>query len=502
MALRLGIVGFGVVGKSVLEFVTSPAIASHAKTPDSANDFQKIFSLIGQLPAPTTEVVISVWDGRILSVDEQSLLKQHNVIDCTNGFSLEQFCNDHDLLIISAGVDLRLYERYASKFVTELDIYHAFFHQPSLAITGTVGKTTITQLTGQLFMRYDHPEDRSAISPDRVVIAGNIGKGLLDLVPHQDSIDCAVIELSSFQLERSTTFAPRIGIWSNLYPNHLDRHGDMESYCRAKAQLFVHQRPTDVALLDINLLQELVCLEILRALPSQKIFISAEQPAEQEWELVQQVNGSVITVKNGAVCHLKADGSAEQLMELSQLPTVGFVENWLFALATLWAAGKPINVLKCEELEQIYAEAVTLIGANRLELCATVNGVDYYNDSKATVIQATQAALKKLDSNNRPIIVMLGGKPKGVDRRPLVEFLATLKNLKQVICFGPVYDEFAHFQSYPTLDEAFNQITAVACAGDQVLFSPSGTSFDLFTSYTHRGAVYKELVKAHSARLS
>lgn len=506
MTNSIGIVGFGIVGKSVLAFLRSARC-----------DMQQFFSLINAPYNPDLPVTITVWDGRTLAAEEQVLLQRYEAVDATGNSDLETVCARHDLIIISAGVDMRPYAAYQSRFVTELDLYTQFFKRPSIAITGTIGKTTITQLTGQLLM-LDSCQTAKAqgvqlseirqcshwkgCSKTRVVVAGNIGKGLLDLVPHDDNIDLSVVELSSFQLENSRSFVPHIALWSNLYPNHLDRHGDMEAYARSKARIMTQQTADDYALVGATLFEQPFFTALLPSLKSQVVVIAACYPEPERMNSMHGAGCSVVTVKDGWVIQVMPDRSEKRLLSTAQIPSVGFLENWLFALTAVYVVGKELAWFTHAELERAYHAVEQSIGANRLELCGTINGVDFYNDSKATVIQATQAALTKLDANKRPIILLIGGMSKGVDRRPLIDFLSSLLSLKEVISFGPSCPEFSQFRHYATLDEAFTYVISVAQSGDQVLFSPSGASFDLFSNYAHRGTVYKELVKAYGTRLS
>ncbi|MFA6527678.1 MAG: hypothetical protein WCT20_04605, partial [Candidatus Babeliales bacterium] len=180
-----------------------------------------------------------------------------------------------------------------------------------------------------------------------------------------------------------------------------------------------------------------------------------------------------------------------RVCNLVHLPPITFIENWMQVLAALYFLRADIG-----SLEAVLASGVDLLDDHhhRVEHFATINGVDFYEDSKSTVIQATQAAVGRLALQHRPLVVILGGMSKGVDRRPLMEYLKTVSEVKKVCCFGSECGAFVGAVCCATLDAIVNDIKATMRPGDIVLFSPSGASFDFFDNYKHRGQVFKELV--------
>ena len=210
---KVGIWGFGKTGQSILTFV-----APHAEK-------------------------VTVFESAPLSEAHLLLLKKNNALLVPEGY-LDQFFELNDIIIPSPGIDLRPYAQWSEKFVSELDIFAAHVTIKTIAITGSVGKTsTVTLLTELL--------NRCGI---KAIAGGNIGTPMLNLIEHQNNYHVIVLELSSFQLELSHTFAPSIAAITNLFPNHLDRHGDLADYAQAKGQLLLHQQEDDWAIIPFEFL--------------------------------------------------------------------------------------------------------------------------------------------------------------------------------------------------------------------------------------------------------
>jgi len=515
---NVGIVGFGVVGRSILSFL------NEKKGQAINHDDHEIMRL-------------SIWDARVLSAEEQLFINDYgaSVIDPAQ-VSLEDFLRNNDYIVASPGVDLNDYQKYHNKFLCELDFFSTFFSKPVIAITGALGKTTTTKLLGKLtsLVSYLSLEQKKGTQQNKFkdyfgntkaitsVIGGNIGIGMLDLVKQQESYDLGVLELSSFQLELNKKFAPDIAIFTNFYANHLDRHKTLEAYFEAKFSIIRYQRPDQIAILSLDLLTgdgAHLLNNYLPAVKSQVCFVAQELPDQEllkkinrpEYLLfyVKEHNLYVTSVRN-STCE-----QAFKLFDLTVLPATTFLSNWLQILTTLYILGA--DLLALEHIFKTDRQAFVLDDHHhRVEYFATINHVDFYNDSKSTVIQATQAAVEQLARHNKPIILILGGLSKGVDRSPLVSYLKTIKNIKKVYCFGKDSDVFLSNYSdartgeavgrlevqernigctyFPTLEEIIQDIKKTMKPGDLVLFSPSGSSFDLFKNYEHRGQVFKDLV--------
>jgi len=397
MKSKIGIVGFGVVGKSALRFFDRRSIAC------------------------------SVWDQRDSKI------------------SLEAFLESHEKVVVSPGVDLRPYEKYREKFVCELDLFSQDFSKKTIAITGSLGKTSVTRLIDNLL-------------PCTSICAGNIGYPMLDVVD-SSLYDFVLLELSSFQLERSRIFAPDLAVWTNFYPNHLDRHSTMKDYFDAKWALFAGQTANQKAIFPLSLIEGEHGGWLREKLKTYK----------GEYAFCYRKN-NVLFLDKKKVC------------DLADLPDHGFEQNMLLALGALSSFGFDCDLSSLKGLPS---------GKHRLEKFLTRNNVDFYNDSKATVMHATMAAVNRLAIANRPIILVLGGLSKGIDRTPLSKFVAKQNLIKKVLCLGGVIEGFEHCERYSSISELAHAILLSVSPGDQVLFSPSGSSFDLFKNYEERGELFK-----------
>lgn len=405
---KIGIWGYGITGRSTADFM----IKQGAHT--------------------------SVMDKDPLA-DEQDYFALHNITYYAQD-QLEAFFAAHDLIIPSAGIDLRpYYQKYKDKWLFELDIFAHFFTKPYIAITGSVGKTTITSLLSQLLEMYGF----------KIITGGNIGIASLDLIAHQDDVDYAVLEVSSFQLEHTTRFTPYLAIITNITENHLDRHGTMDEYIRAKKNILMKAY---YKVLPAELLRHLTLLESTRA---------------------------TLFAKNQ---HKKI---------ISQLPPITFEENWLAII-------KALTILGCS-LRSLSVVATNLkMPEHRIEYVTTIRGAKYYNDSKSTAPAATQAAVEKFAP--APIHLLLGGLSKGLNREPLI---ASLRGkVAQVYCFGKETDMLHALctkhevpsSAFASLEQAVEAAHHNATPESVVLLSPAGSSYDLFENFEHRGQVFKELV--------
>jgi len=472
---RIGIAGFGVVGKSILNYLKSDDCCYKTRQ-------------------------LSLWDKRALSSEELSLLKQYKIFEVYSfKVSLENFLKLNDLNIISPGISPKFYASFCKgNCVGELDIFSSVFHKPTVAVTGTLGKTTITKLISILL---------SKLSKLQIGTGGNIGKPMLDLVKLQNPIDFAVLELSSFQLYLNNNFAPDIAIWNNFYSNHLDWHQSLEEYFDSKFKIAQFQKPGQSALFSFDLLkcfkkQDFIVK--LQKIKSNVCFVCDKVIDLKELSQTLNLDGySVFYPCNNYLFHaqiLKKKLIVNQkIFDLACLPDFSFVQNWLFVVSALFlfsSSTKELEVfLKNLDLMDFKKKLGDVVCEHRLELFATINGVDFYNDSKSTVVQATQNALCQLDKKDRPIILIFGGLGKGVNRSNFISSLSEqYKNLKEVFCFGAESFLFKEYMSYPTIESVLNATLSIVEPGDQVLFSPGGSSFDLFDNYKHRGKVFKELV--------
>src|SRR5258706_350045 len=377
---------------------------------------------------------------------------------------------EQDLIVPSPGVpaDAPLLKAARANGVTvwsEVELADRFLRGRLIGITGSNGKTTTTSLV-------EHILKDAGFS---TILAGNIGTPLIARVEQTSDETVAVVELSSFQLELIETFRPNISVFLNLTPDHLDRHHTLEAYGRAKARIFQNQTEADNAILNAD---DPATTPLAPAKPHVYWFSRKQRVAQGAF-----VHGNEIV--------FRYDGQEEAVLNLKEIPLPGAhnVENVLAAVAAARLAGaEPAAIAKGVR---------SFAGVeHRLEFVAEIGGVRYYNDSKATNVDAT---LKALDAFPGRILIVLGGKDKGSDytvlQRPWREkaILALLmgaaadKIEKQIT--GSVAIERAG-----TIERAVEIASHAARPGDLVLLAPACASFDQFQNYDQRGRVFKELV--------
>ncbi|MFA5306946.1 MAG: UDP-N-acetylmuramoyl-L-alanine--D-glutamate ligase [Candidatus Babeliales bacterium] len=490
---KLGIIGFGVVGKSVLAFLNRQKIDYST----SASTEHDLFDD----PLDVGRIQVQIWDSRILGPAEQEIVKVYKAtaVDASV-ISLKDFIEKNDFILASPGVDLSLYTEFSNKFLCELDFFSVFFTKPIIAVTGSLGKTTIVKVLGSLLAHV--PSQALTLSRQCIlkpVVGGNVGIGMLDLIQHEDACDLAIVELSSFQLERNKKFAPDIAVWTNWYPNHLDRHHTPEAYFDAKFNLVRFQQEHQRAILSDTLFTG-QCGQWLNArLPeiASRLCICTAGPLTQEFIAnIKRPSFEVFYVADGSVNRASlVEGkvsTVERIVATSDLPSVTFVQNWVQIVATLYHRGIEWKSLVSFLNES--GDSLVPDHHHRLEYFSTVSGVDFYDDSKSTVVQSTLAAFDRLATRGRPIILIVGGLSKGVDRSTLAEQLKDHPQLKRMYCFGRDCAAFGSCDVCNNLEDTVHNVFESMTAGDIVLFSPSGTSFDFFKNYEQRGQVFKELV--------
>jgi UDP-N-acetylmuramoylalanine--D-glutamate ligase len=377
---------------------------------------------------------------------------------------------EQDLIVPSPGVpaDAPLLQAARARGVTiwsEVELADRFLHGRLIGITGSNGKTTTASLI-------EHILQNAGFS---TILAGNIGTPLIAHVEQTSDDTVTVVELSSFQLELIDTFRPNISVFLNLTPDHLDRHHTLEAYGRAKARIFENQTEADSAVLNAD---DLATTPLAPAKPPVYWFSRKQRVAQGAF-----VRGNEIVFRH--------DGREEVVLHLKEIPLAGAhnVENVLAAVTAARLAGAEPSAI---------AKGVRSFAGveHRLEFVAEIGGVRYYNDSKATNVDAT---LKALDAFPGRILVLLGGKDKGSDyavlQKPLREkaILALLIGAaadrieKQIT--GSVAIEHAG-----TIERAVEIASHAARPGDVVLLAPACASFDQFENYEHRGRVFKDLV--------
>lgn len=439
---KIGIWGFGKVGSSYLSLLQN--YAESITILDKKNTQQTLSSHV-QFRIQTPEEIISLFE--------------------TN-----------DYVCISPGINISAYKKYEKKCITELDIFPHLWNKEIIAITGSLGKTTITSLSAQILQNY-------SIKAQAI---GNIGYAMLEFAQHQNNTQTAVLELSSFQLSHTKNFAPDIAIWTNLYENHLDYHGSFNEYAQAKKNICAHQKDTQTLIINADLKTHIKN-------PTQKVhWICTSE--KQAFDLASKYTSNTFwyldNQKNITLLHKNKTSSFFNLNDLSR---VTFPENWLIICALLFAKNLDISSLP-HHIHNI------ILPEHRLNIIASVENKTFYNDSKSTVWQATYKALQTLP--DQKTILFFGGISKGVDRSP---FFALLNpKIHTIYAFGKEADSIKATcnkhniacKTFTNLEEAFESCIQEPFSCN-ILFSPGGASYDLFENFEHRGNCFESLVRKY-----
>lgn len=387
----------------------------------------------------------------------------------------ERTFRDQDLIVVSPGVPgnvapLQHARRLGIPVIGEIELTARFLQGNIVAITGSNGKTTTTTLTGEVI----------ASGGRKTLVGGNIGTPAITFVEQSSPDTWVVLEISSFQLESIETFRPHISAILNITPDHLDRHGSMENYIAAKRRIFENQSADDYAVLNAD---SEVCRQLAEGLKPQVLWFSRQHEVQR---------GAY--VRGGTIFH--RDGEEVEIMPVEEIALKGAhnVENVLAAVAIGMAAGvEPVAIRRAvKDFRAV---------EHRLEYVATLRGVQYYNDSKATNVDATIKALESFPAN---IHLILGGKDKGSDYSELNALIA--ERVKRVYTIGAAAAKIESqigtsvpVTSAQTLESAVGKAADLATEGDIVLLAPACASFDQFPSYEHRGRAFKKLVQALAA---
>lgn len=379
---------------------------------------------------------------------------------------------DIDLIVTSPGLSINL-----PVFQTALqagievigEIEYACRKNPSakiIAISGTNGKTTTTTLIGEICKR----------AGLKTAVAGNIGMPLVDVI--DKDYDVFVVEISSFQMETAAHFHPHVSLILNITPDHLDRHGDMATYAMCKAKMLQNQTEEDFAVLNCD--DELIEAHTAGYLPSRILF----SHSRKEEASIFYEDGFIFTL---------VDGKPEKYIAAEEIMIKGMhnIENSMAAIGAAMAFGISDEMIK-DTLR-------TFPGVeHRLEPVRTLNGVRFVNDSKGT---NSDASIKAIEAFPDPIILIAGGKDKGV---PFDSFIAAFGDkVKHLVTIGQAAEKietaasaggFSRFTRAADMEDAVKKAFALAVSGDIVLLSPACASFDMFNSFEHRGEVFKTIV--------
>ena len=369
-----------------------------------------------------------------------------------------------DLIVLSPGVPVQAVPAsVTTPVIGDLELTAPFWKGRILAITGSNGKTTTTSMIGHIFKESGIPAQ----------VGGNIGVPPAAMVDDSREDQWNVLELSSFQLETIHDFRAHIGVCLNITPDHLDRHGTLEDYAAAKRRLFETQTEMDYAVLNAD---DAICSGFKAHARGQIAWFSLSHPVDPPGFCLDPY---------GAL-----RSQMGFLMWANEIPVRGRhnIENTLAAATAAHLAGAT--------LAQISAAVQTFKAVeHRLEFVRNWNGVDFYNDSKATNVDAT---LKAIDAFDHGLWVILGGKDKDSDYTVLQSALQA--KAKQLLLIGAAASKIENQLKVLPITQAGDIKTAIEIAsaqatpGDTVLLAPACASFDQFDNYEHRGRFFKTIV--------
>lgn len=376
----------------------------------------------------------------------------------------EEGCGDRvsDLLVVSPGIDtygsyVAAFSAQAGEIIGEVELAARYYRGRIVGITGTNGKTTTTELVARIL----------ASAGLGGTACGNYGTPFAEVVLQANPPAAVALELSSFQLETISTLHPVVSIWLNFAPDHMDRYPTVEAYRAAKLRIFENQTAADTAVIRSG--------ELISGLKA-KVVTFSTLDRDADWFS----EGSSIVHRGETWMEMDRDTSLRGLHN---------AENTMAALA----AGDALGISPATMREALHGYAPP---PHRCELIRTLDGVEYLNDSKATNLHALESALR---SQTRPVVLIAGGKEKGLNYSSVVPLLS--EKALAVVTFGqiarPLADLFAtavSCQSVSTLADAVATARGLAPRGSTILLSPGTSSFDQFNGYEQRGNAFRDLV--------
>jgi UDP-N-acetylmuramoylalanine--D-glutamate ligase len=403
------------------------------------------------------------------SADETNLLKStldnlrtHGVrVVCGSEANQDSFA--YDWMVLSPGIDpvsplARNFSSRGIETISELELGWRSCAMPVIAVTGTNGKTTTTELLAQMLNACGQ----------RTIACGNIGKPLSEVAREKQPLDVLTVEVSSFQLEAIQKFRPSISLWLNFAPDHLDRYRSVAEYRAAKLRIFENQTEQDVAIVN--------AAETLLAIRPRRVTFSAYS------------NRADFRLSDGAIIY-----ENQPVLRLADTKLRGLhnIENLMATLAVGVARG-----LSFAQMMQPIRDYEPQ--PHRCEFVRELNGVEYVNDSKATNLDAVEKALA---SQTKPVVLIAGGKDKGFTFDPLRSLVKD--KAKSAVLIGEMaqsitrsWDGAVKSEIAISLADAVERARTLARSGDVVLFSPGTSSFDMFKSYADRGDQFRKLVQS------
>jgi UDP-N-acetylmuramoylalanine--D-glutamate ligase len=386
-----------------------------------------------------------------------------------------------DLVVISPGVPtkaipLRYAERAGAEVIGEVELASRYLKGRIVAITGSNGKTTTTSLVAKLLADAGLPTQ----------VGGNIGTPLISLVESSLDDGWTVVELSSFQLETIKEFHPTVAVVLNVTPNHMDRYESFTDYAAAKHRIFMNQGPGDVAILNAD--DEIVAS-----------WASGLRAHVARFSVKQQLEEGLFLRGREIVSRTTAGERVLLMSHEMKLRGLHNIENVLAALAAGLACGAAPDSMRqtIKNFEPV---------EHRLEFVAEIQGVKFYNDSKATSVDATLKALEAFADEAGKIVLILGGRGKKAPYAPLATLVG--QKVRKLILVGEDAEtianelgEFAPSERATDMKDAVAISSQAAQPGDVVLLAPACASFDMFESFEHRGRVFKDEVQSLKSKV-
>jgi len=360
--------------------------------------------------------------------------------------------------VLSPGIDpatplVRQFFELSCPVLSEIELAWRCCEGTVVGITGTNGKTTTTGLAAHLL----------TAAGEKSVACGNIGRTFSEAVLEDKDSSVFVVEVSSFQLEACRTFAPKVAVWTNFSANHLDRYRDVDEYFEAKARIFAWQTESDFAVHQWG-------TRLPPNIKARPVSFSATSPE------------SDFTLENGWICR---QGKPVLAQSSTQLPGIHNAENLMAALGVVQSLG-------LDEKAAVAGAATYRPPAHRCEPVCENNGVLFVNDSKSTNLDALEKAVR---SQNRPLVLIAGGKDKGFDYKPVANLIK--ERVAQAVLIGQMRGQISRdWAETPCvladdLEEAVREAHRLAAPGSVVLFSPGTSSFDMFRDYEERGEAFR-----------
>ena len=409
-------------------------------------------------------------------------LKESHDVGLISGGLPSWLLDQIDLVVISPGVPTntipaRYVDRKDGEVIGEVELAYRFMKGRILGVTGSNGKTTTTTLIGAILKN----------AGIETQVGGNIGTPLLSLAESSNDDSWTVVELSSFQLETIKDFRANVAICLNVTPNHLDRYESFTDYAAAKHRIFLNQTPEDVAILNAD---DKVTASWANGLKGNTVKFSVRQELEDGLFL------------RGRELVCRSNGKERILTTRDRIAIRGLhnVENVLASLAAALACGASPESM-AETIENFCGVE------HRMELVAEINGVRFYNDSKATSVDATLKALEALSEDEGKIVLILGGRGKNAPYAPLAQLIEG--KVRSLVVLGEDADNIesqlkgtAPIARVGSIGEGIQTAFAKAEPGDAVLLAPACASFDMFKSFEERGEIFKsEVQKLRASRI-